>query len=269
MTLDEILKKIKELNNQIESYPDDLIVQIEKYQLQYEKELLSIDFDVDSRDRLKGTLKNYNQAQSLNMARRLKWSSLTDSFIKDYSEIALLTKSYHKALGINVSEFNYRDMRVLKAAKLADRTNMLTEGELLDQLVKKQLVNQIALNSDRKTAINLLSKDLLGSGLKDKKQGTLARYANTYLRTSAQGLTRMIDKEVYDSLGFDRGRWLYAGTAGDARIRPFCAARVGKTFTTTEVKKFPSKNRSGLDPFFSPGGWNCRHRMVPVDLIED
>lgn len=269
MTLKQILAEIKRLNNDIEAYPDRLIKEIERYQIEYEKELLKVKFDVDSSDNLKGTVKNYNKAQSLNMARRLGWSSITDSYIDGYNEISALTRSFHASIGINVAEFNYRDIRVLRAAKLADKTNMLTEGAMLDQLVKKELVNQIALGSSRVDSIDRLSRALLGSVLRDKKQGTLARYANTYLRTSAQGLTRMIDKEIYDELGFDRGRWLYAGTSGDSRIRHFCAARVGKDFTTTEVKKFPAKNKSGLDPWFSPGGWNCRHRMVPVDLIED
>lgn len=269
MTLEQILAEIKRLNDKIEGYPDELVKMIEKYQVQYENELLKIDFDVNESDEFKGTVRNYNRVQSMNMARKLGWTNITDSYIQDYNEISALTRSFHKAIGIAVTEFNYRDMRVLKATKLADRTNMLTEGATLDQLVKKQLVNQIALNADRKTSIDRLAKDLLGSGLKDKKQGTLARYANTYLRTSAQGLTRMIDKEIYDELGYDRGRWLYAGTAGDSRIRPFCQARVGKTFTTTEVKQFPKITKSGLDPWYAPGSWNCRHRMVPVDLIED
>ena len=142
---------------------------------------------------------------------------------------------------------------------------MYQQGALLDSLIKKQLINAVALGSKFQDTVDNLATDLLGAG---EKTGQLARFADTYMRTSMFGLSRAIDKEIYDDAipasQSAEQKYLYAGPI-DNKTREFCIEHVGETFTESEIEQFPDENDSGLDPWFSPGGWNCRHRLIPVD----
>lgn len=262
ITQSELKKRIRELNNGLDGISDELTAAIEKYQRQYERELRRVEFEIEN-GRLKSTAINYSSAQSINMVQRLKFSGIVKSLTDKYNTIAELTRNYHSELGIEVDSFNYRDLRILNAVKQRDEESLLTEGITLDNLVKKELVNAVALNARYDTTISNLADNLLGSG--DEKLGRLARYSKTYMNTSMMGLSRMVDKEIYDSLDL-KDEYLYAGTV-DKKIRDFCVARVGKIFTQAQIDEFPALNGSGLDPHFSPGGWNCRHRLINTELI--
>ena len=255
-------KKIKRITNKSEGIADELEKEIVEYQKQYEKELLKMKFD-DRNGRFKPTQKNYNAIQSMKMTKRLKWSAIVAEHIKKYNHLPLFSKEFHKEIGIDVENINYRDLKIVDRFKSQDANSLLTEGETLDNLVKKELINSVAVGADINDSIDNLSKQLLGSG--DEKLGRLARYATTYIRTSTLGLSRLIDKEVYDTLNL-KDEYLYVGTV-DGKIRDFCRHRVGKTFTLDQIEKFPNLNGSGLDPWLVPGGWNCRHRLVSTDLI--
>lgn len=254
--------KIKKLTNNVDNLADELDKNIDKYQRQYERELQAMSFGEED-GRFKSTQANYNKVNGLKMSKRLKWSAIVQEHIDKYGDLPLFNKEFHESIGIEVDEINYNDLTVVKEFQSQDAQGLLTEGQTLDNLVRKELVNAIALNSPVKDAISNLAAQLLGST--DKKIGRLSRYSQTYVRTSMMGLSRLIDKEVYDTLDL-KDEFLYAGTV-DQKIREFCKHHVGKTYTNEQIEKFPTQNGSGLDPFFSPGGWNCRHRLIATDLL--
>jgi hypothetical protein len=66
-------------------------------------------------------------------------------------------------------------------------------------------------------------------------------------------------------LGVDE--YYYLGPV-DAKTRPFCLQRIGEKFTTKQIEHFGDANGSGLNGFLQPGGFNCRHRMVPAKEVE-
>lgn len=254
--------KIKKITNNVDTLADELDKNIDKYQRQYERELLKVRFD-EQNGRLKSTQANYNKVTGLKMAKRLKWAEIVQEHIDKYNDLPLFNREFHEEIGIDVDEIDYTDLTVVKQFKTQDMDGLLTEGQTLDNLVRKELVNAIALNSDLNSAIANLAKSLLGST--DEKMGRLSRYSQTYVRTSMMGLSRMVDKEIYERLDI-KDEYLYAGTV-DQRIRPFCKAHVGKTYTKEQIEKFPEQNGSGLNPWFSVGGWNCRHRLIATDLL--
>jgi len=192
---------------------------------------------------------------------KLGFDQLAISHIRQYDDIADVQIAFNRTLGIQ-ADLNYKDVTILKHYKDFDLANMYGEAVQLDNLVKKQLVNAVALSRPWHDTILGLATDLLGA---DIKGGRLSRYAETYMRTSLFGLSRTIDKEIYDKQ--DITEFVYTG-ALDGRTRPFCQAHVGNEYTLEEIEQFPVENGSGLDPFFAPGGWNCRHRLIPADIID-
>lgn len=261
MTEEELLREIKRLNNGIDGISDDLINVIEKYQREYERSLYKINFDVE-KGYIATNMSNYRRAMSIDAFSKLGFEQIGISYISQYNNIADARINFASKIGVDTS-LTFKDLEILKQLKEIDLTSIYAKGEELDNAIKKALVNAVATGQSYEETIKSIREDLLGAG---DKMGLLAKYADTYLRTSLFGLSRMIDKEIYESVGgFDK--YLYAGTI-DGKIRPFCVAHVGNVYTEKQILKFPEQNGSGLDPWFAPGGWNCRHFLIPANEIE-
>lgn len=260
MNQTELLRQIKKLNTGIDGISDNLVKVIEQYQREYERALFKIKFDTKD-GYIKTNLSNYSKAMSVDGFNKLGFDQIGIDHISEYNNVAKDQLAFANALGIT-TDLSYKDLEILKKLKEIDLASMYSQGQELDNAIKKALVNGIATGANYNDVINNISKTLLGAG---EKIGMLAKYADTYLRTSMFGLSRMVDKEIYDSIGgYDK--YLYAGTI-DSKIRPFCMAHVGQQYTEEQIQKFPVQNGSGLDPWFSPGGWNCRHRLIPSESL--
>ena len=259
INLKAIEAEIKRLNNFTDGISDELVKAMDDYQKEYEKWIRKKKFDIEA-GKLKKTQKNFNIAQSRDPLTSLGFNKIAIDHIREYNEIAKEQILFNKRIGIT-TDLKFTDITMLKRLKEIDLANMFAQGSQLDKEVKKQLVNAVALGADFNETVDNLGASLLGVG---KKKGRLAAYANTYMRTALFGLGRMIDKDIYDSIGGAEpdAIYLYAGASPDKKIRAFCLARVAKFFTRKQIDEFPTLNGSGLDPYFSPGGWNCRHRMI-------
>ena len=261
MNEEELLKAIKKLNTGIDGISDDLVSAIEKYQREYERSLYKINFDIKD-GYIKTNLSNYSKAMSVDGFNKLGFQQIAIDYIEQYNSLTDKQIAFAQSMGI-VLDIDFRDIEVLKKLKEIDLAAMYSQGEALDNAIKKALVNGIATGSSYDDVINNISTSLLGAG---ETVGMLAKYADTYLRTSLFGLSRMIDKEIYEKAGGYK-KYLYVGPI-DIRTRPFCTSHVGNEYTEKQIEKFPAQNGSGLDPWFSPGGWNCRHRLIPVESID-
>lgn len=261
MTEKELLKAIQKLNNGIDGISDDLIKVIEKYQRQYESALYKINFDVKD-GYIKTNLSNYSKAMSVDSFNKLGFRQIGIDHITEYNSVAKNQIAFAQSLGIS-TDLTFKDIEIIKRLKEIDLNSMYAKGEELDNAIKKALVNGIASGSNYDDMVRSISDDLLGGG---EALGFLAKYADTYVRTSLFGLSRMVDKEIYDKAG-GYEKYLFAGPI-DGRTREFCLEHVGNEYTESEIKQFPDENGSGLDPWFSPGGWNCRHRLIPPDSID-
>lgn len=163
---------------------------------------------------------------------------------------------HNALLGIS-TDINFQGTKMIEKAQIVDLESFIGKGAELDDLIKKELINGIAGTANYRTMVRNLEENLLGLG---EKGGFLARYSNTYIRTSIQGLTRLVDKEIQDKYIKDNDiedpKYLYSGVV-DGKTRDFCLDHVGKEYTEDEVMGFPGS-------FFSPGGWNCRHELTLV-----
>lgn len=98
--------------------------------------------------------------------------------------------------------------------------------------------------------------------------GRLVKYAKTYAHDTFaifdRSFTQAVNKDV------DIKYWEYAGNE-IKDTREFCHERVGKVFTTDEIRSWASEDWQGKNPnttedtiFNYLGGYNCRHTLLPV-----
>jgi hypothetical protein len=260
MELKKIEQEIAKLNKNLDGITDSLVAVLSKYQTEYERLLFRADFDLKSGN-LKPTIANYNKAQSLSPMQKLGFNDLAIKYIKKYTDIAKAQIAWNKRIGID-TDFDFRDVTILKQLQDIDFGVFQAEANLLDQRIKKELVNAIALQMPYQKTVDQLSASLLGG---DDTTGRLAGFANTYMRSALFSLSKAIDQEIYERRGVNE--FYYLGPV-DAVTREFCLRRIGKKFTTKEIENFGDANGSGLNGFLLPGGFNCRHRMIPADQVE-
>ncbi len=258
-TLAELERKLIKENARLDGITDKLVRRLERYQSEYERLLLGTNFSLKPNGDVKRTIANFNKAQSLNPSLQLGLPGIGSDYVQQYPGISKKHLKFNASIGLDLK---FNDASIVKAFQNVDLGTMLKSGDELDALVKQQLVNIVALESPYLQAVDDLAANLLGAG---PELGRLARFADAQLRTSLFGLTRSIDKAIYDDIGEET--FVYAGAGPDKRIRDFCRARLGREFDREEIEKFPSLNGSGLSGFFAPGGFRCRHRMVGISLL--
>jgi len=261
-TLTEIQKEIQRLNDRLLGIDDRLVRQLDRYQSQYERLLRKQRFNLDEDGNLIRSVKNFNRAQSLNPSKFLAFNKLAIDYIKVYKPVGANQLKFNQRIGIAAS-MNFKDITIIKQLQKIDLATLIGESNDLDLLVQRALVNSIALGVNYQDAVDDIVQRSLGDF--GEKAGKLPGFAATTMRTALFGLSRAIDKEIYDRE--DIQNFIYTGPIRDARIRPFCIARVGDVFTREEIEQFSVLNGSGLDGFLSPGGFNCRHRMIPFDAL--
>ncbi len=261
-TLSELNGEIRKRNNELDGLSDELVDSLDSYQKEYERLLLNENFDLDDKGNLKSTMKNYNRAQSINPQKKLGFKEIAIGWVKKYPKAVKDQITFNRTLGVQ-TDMKFTDITILKVYQNADLESMLSMSAGMDAMVKKELVNSIALNDNYKTSVRNISQAYLGRGV---KKGQAVNWADSVMRTSMFGLVRTVDQEIYEDLGIDK--FVYLGTL-DKRTRDFCRHRVGNTFTKKQVERFGIQNGSGIPGFYAPGGYRCRHSMHPADLLED
>lgn len=259
-TKQQIEGRIKQLNSDIDAIIDSgLLRDIERYQSSYERSINKIAFDeIDGRFRK--TSRNFDKVLQLEARLQVEFNELSATHFKLYTDVGKQSFGFVAFTGVE-SGIKFSDLTVISKLKTLDFAIWFGKGRELDSLVKRQLVNAIATGASIKTAKERLAIDLLGAG---GKTGLLARHADTYMRTALFSLNNSVDKQIYDTAGGGKAdaEYIYAGPI-DGRNRPFCAKNAWRTFTLSEISKFPTLNGSGMDPFYiAPGGWNCRHKLI-------
>lgn len=241
---------------------DELVKTLKDYQREYERLIINMPLDTEG-GRYAATISNFNTVQSANPMEQLGFNQIAISHINQYDQAASASLRGVQELGVPIMpRVEFRNVEVLQMLKQIDLASMTNQARELDLAIKHELVNMIALETPEKQAVQSLAANLLGRG---ESTGRLAAYANTYMRTALFGLSRTIESNIYQEAGIEE--YVYAGPI-DGVTRPFCKARIGQTFTKEEIEQFGAKNGSGLSGFYAPGGWNCRHSMVPRSIVD-
>ena len=89
----------------------------------------------------------------------------------------------------------------------------------------------------------------------------VARYGSTIVNTQISTFYRSVNAMSAEEAGVTRFK--YVG-ARDSRVRPFCRKLVGKVFTKEQINEMDNGQTAKGSVMRTGGGYNCRHRWVPV-----
>jgi len=254
MNLNQLKSKIKYHNDKLDGLSDDLVKALTDYQREYERLLLKTNFDTVN-GRLKPTISNYNKAQSLDPMTKLGFNKLAMQYETIETASAKVGFDFVKSIGIATS-LGMKDITQLASLKKIDLGLMYNASEKLDRLIKKELVNNIAMGKDYNKSVEDIGASLLGMG---EKEGQLARYAETYMRNSLFVISGSVRSDIYKDAGYDK--FIYAGPI-DNKTSEICRPHVGGEYTLEQVLKLGEQY--GTDPFLMGLHFNCRHQFVGI-----
>jgi len=86
------------------------------------------------------------------------------------------------------------------------------------------------------------------------------------LRTLYDTTVSTFGRQIEQMKNPDADYWVIVGPV-DAKMRPFCAARVGKVYTKAAIDRMD--NGQGLSVWATFGGWNCRHQPVALSRFSE
>lgn len=98
----------------------------------------------------------------------------------------------------------------------------------------------------------------------DKAGRPMVNHAKTISTTGYREVDSTIMKQKAEE--FEIIEFKYSGSL-IKDSRKWCQDHVGKIYTLEEIQNWESKSWKGKksgDPFVTRGGWNCRHRWIPV-----
>ena len=107
-----------------------------------------------------------------------------------------------------------------------------------------------------------ISQMLIGGT--DKAGKPMANHAKTIATTRYMEVDSVILRKKSEEAGIKKFK--YAGSL-IKDSRKWCVEHVNKAYTLEEIEKWESQKWQGKksgDPFVVRGGWNCRHRWLPV-----
>jgi len=184
-----------------------------------------------------------------------------------FARVAEVSSAYLSAAFIDIG-INESLKQVLVNQATTEVIGLLT-GAGVDSNFTAQVQNIIQTwitgQGNRASLNRLLRAAIKGT---PERQARLARYVKQVSNDAIEQFNRKYIETMTADL--DVGYWLYAGTV-IKDSRPFCVARTGRVFTTKEVKSWASLSWSGKIPATDKatiisylGGYNCRHRLLPV-----
>ncbi len=98
----------------------------------------------------------------------------------------------------------------------------------------------------------------IGERLLRKKFDVIGQYSFTYMNT----LQLVSVRASSWNMAIQSGVSLFQYVGPQNNIREFCAAHLGRIYTAEEILRMD--NGQGLPVQYYCGGWNCRHRWIPV-----
>ena len=151
----------------------------------------------------------------------------------------------------------------IRQAALSVRTYLLGSGiEATYVAPIEQVLQQHILARSTKAEFRRSLKELL------VKEGLSTRSLNTYASDALYQFSRSYTLNVSESVG--ARYYYYMGTRIDT-TRKFCSDRLGRAYPKKQVEGWADLKWAGRIPgttaqsiFWYVGGYNCRHRLLPV-----
>jgi len=196
----------------------------------------------------------------------------TETFIGRYPKLGKQVQgAWKKATGVHLP-FTTADTGALRAvtgAQFEAFANIGTQGaaQLTDMLTRA-----VVGDGSWSAMTNQLKLVVAGTGRRDKLGRGMFRHAETLADTAMAQTNRVMDGMQGKAAGIKR--WVYNGPT-DKVVRPFCERLMKQvaddaTWTRKAIDGLDNSRAEGGagagkgSAFTQAGGWNCRHRWLPV-----
>jgi len=181
-----------------------------------------------------------------------------DRLIEEYRQAAEMAR---QQFGVDAA-FSTVDQQLIEGM-IMDAADELRAAGLQKAQEISQVIYMGAIAGTPKGDIIEQVRQLLIGGT-DKRGRPLASYAATIAHTRYMEIHSTATLRLAEQRGIKRFR--YAGTLV-RDTREWCRRHLGKVLTLDEIRAWRDKDWAGKkpgDPFITRGGWNCRHRWMPV-----
>ena len=195
-------------------------------------------------------------------------SRYLDGLIKTMSP--QLVEGVHDLL-IQAGSFSIGELAALPAAGDIARPSLLALESVVSENYKKLFIDMKSVTESLRDGLKVevealitspKSFDLSAKILSAKSNHTVAQ-AKTLINTAMASVQRDVHQEALRSMPDAKPMAVYMGP-DDAVTRPFCDVLVGKAVKAEYFPKLKNNQKGASSFATNGGGWNCRHRLMPV-----
>jgi len=221
-------------------------------------------FVLSDDDFLELNRENFNQAltiiQSLDGALNAIADDAKESLLIEIRGITADLNRSLTAAGFNADQRLASVDREVVSAFLNFNLNRFNGGAAAtSQVISDTIFQSLTTRVDEETLIRRLRSTVAGTV--DRAGNPMARHARTWAMTAYNTFEGEVIQQATDRDAI--GGWYYSGPL-DGANRDFCARRAGRYFTDSEIRDDVAGNPIGAASMSNPGGWGCRHRLLPV-----
>lgn len=243
-------KHIKMVENSVKSMQDSIIDNLRLLEINQSGRVEGLKINLKNAQKLQAKVEQIFGSQ---------WNNDTQKIVDDFKNVVPLIKSAFTDLDEAV-KFTNIDRKTMDILRDGDYQNYLSIGTQQKDKIVQGVYNQIIGGGKFSDLVKVIEGALLGN--KSVTGRPLAQYGRLYARDMIMNFHNEVNTQKGLDIGLDR--FLYVGNI-IAKSRPFCKARVGKTYTKDQIDgwTYAWKGKSG-PAFTHRGGYNCRHHWQPV-----
>jgi len=179
-------------------------------------------------------------------------TSGVDKLLTDAGTSAL--EGFNASPGAPSLMVGQREIATVVSGSFDDLTkNMLGVSKDLQGALKSELTQLSLVPKSIDTSAKILSEVIGGS----------VGQAKSVINTGMATVQRDLHGQALDALPEDQAMVLYIGP-NDGDTRGFCGALAGKAIYKKDLRRLDNGQRGASNVLRNGGGWNCRHRLLPV-----
>lgn len=180
---------------------------------------------------------------------------------EEYDTVAQYVRESLESAGIPV-EFTQVDADILQAFSDDAFNELIALGNQTATEIGSMVYTNAISGGKLSDTIEGVEQLLIGKT--DKRGRPMANYAKTIANTKYMEIDATLTKKKAEEAGIDEFR--YAGSLiNDSR--DWCVKHKDKVLTSAEIEGWADESWQGKspgNPFSARGGYNCRHRWIPV-----
>lgn len=262
------LRQIRRIERRLEQVEDEVVDNSQRRVIAGLRSLLSelersmVNLETDERGRIINSMQNIASAQDvlvgLEPAIQQIAQDAKSQIIEQLDEITEVANQLVEAAGFPkaADPLGRVNADVVREFLRLDLLPFNGGAESTARVIRAGIFNQIAGLGTFEDMVTQIRQDL-GEG------NPLNRHARTWAMSAVIGFEGQYMQSFLEPEQI--GGWFYSGPL-DAANRDFCHQRAGRVFTDDEIRDAIANNPIPGSSMRLPGGFNCRHVLVPVPV---